>query len=114
MIGFCPNCGKQIFKMKKDKACKPLGNYRSISFQLEDGRSLKSPMCMDCHDDFSLDKLDAFLAKLVIYLEESCPPKWPEEKKAEYAKNYTKHKILGFKKEGVLKHKEIEGGQIWK
>jgi len=75
---------------------------------------MEVPMCMKCHDSFTMDKLDKFLPKLYEYLIESCPESWDMDKKAAYASKYIDNNITGYRKLGVLKAKGLEKGQIWK
>lgn len=104
-IGCCPCCGCEMFKRKNDILMRPLGNYRSIVFEKEDGSSLEVPMCMECHDSFEDSKLIDIPEKLYNFIKLARP---------EEADNYKNLKFKAYIKKGSLKSREIQGGvRVW-
>lgn len=106
MLGYCPNCNKQIFKMTKGKLERPLGNYRSVKLIMEDNSSLTAPICMDCEKNLSIPSVESFVRKLFVY---SQPLKETEK---EYLDKY--NHVVKIIKQGPLSVADKERNQIWR
>ncbi len=114
MLGHCPNCDKEILRIKGQKS-KPLGNYRSIKFALNDGSTMEMGVCLDCHDawddkmtdEFMKSKMEKFLRK--VYEQDG------KERSDQVVDYYKKKVIVGVaRKMGALKRSETINPRIWK
>lgn len=104
-VGECVHCGCELMRRINGKPVYPLGNYRSIVFDKEDGSKFEVPICMECHDEFDDSSLAEFSQKLYIFMQQISP---------ENAANYKDLRIKAYFKMGSLKAQDLENGvRIW-
>lgn len=104
-IGECICCGCEMFKRRGDTLIRPLGNYRSIVFENENGSKMEVPMCMDCHDSFEDSKLKDIPEKLYNFMKDNGRSE---------AESFKDLKFKAYIKRGSLKSKDLENGvRVW-
>lgn len=106
MVGTCIMCSKAIFKFSKGQAIHPLGNYRSMIFTKNDGGQLEAPVCMNCHDSFTEEKIPEFANNLYKYMKSIS---------SFDSENFKNLKLISFKCRGPLKSSDLKNGvKIWR
>jgi|SRR5882724_11277038 len=114
MTGYCILCKMQIFKFSGKALDRPMGNYRSIKCEFEDGGLVTIPVCMDCHDAMTDDHIPEIQEKVMKHIRESIPEGFSSSAVEYSALAILKRKIVKiYQKEGCLKQEDIEKGEIW-